>query len=176
MRTLYLSIIALTLFGTTSFAADPEFPKLKSGLWEITTEMPMIPKPMTASFCIDEATQEKLFTQATHQQSACQTPSISKDGDTYIVKTSCEFHGRKSEIENHITFDGDSSYSSVMNMEMPGTAREMKSNGKFIGSCREGQKPGDIEVAGGVLSMDSKQIDPKAIAEMAKQMAAMKQK
>lgn len=165
---IFISCLATSAFSETSL------PKLKAGGWEIQSENSMLPKPMTYQFCIDEATQDKLFSQASQQNTHCSKPEVTKDGSSYVMKTSCEMAGRKTDMINTSTFDGDSAFTSNMQMISDGRTHTMKSTGKHVGDCLEGMTPGDMKIAGMDMTFNPSTnkmtgLSPKDIAALAKQ-------
>lgn len=166
-------IVLISLF-VNSALAETTLPKLKAGGWEIESENPMVQKPMTYLFCIDEATQDKLFDQNANQGSSCTKPEITKSGESFIMRTSCEVAGKKTDMINTTVFDGDNSFSSKMQMTSGSRTLTMKSNGKYVGDCAEGMTPGDMKIAGMNMTFNPSTqkmtgLTAKDIAEMAKQ-------
>lgn len=166
-------IIIISLLTSSSFAETP-LPKLKTGGWEIQSENPMLPKPMTYQFCIDEATQDKLFEQGNEGNTNCTKPEVTKDGSSYLIKTSCEMGGRKTDMVNTSIFDGDSSFTSDMKIISDGRTHTMKSTGKHVGDCLEGMTPDDMKIAGMDMTFNPSTnkmtgLSPKDIAALAKQ-------
>jgi hypothetical protein len=148
------------LCATVAAAAD-EFPRRKPGLWEMkTTGGPVGAR--TVQQCIDAATDDLLRVRSNEGQN-CSRPVVEKSGTLYKVRTRCETNGIKSTVDGEYTMSADTSYTGDMKMTfdppMAGVSEmNMKMEGRWVGACRTGMKPGDVVMQGlprvNVLEMD----------------------
>ncbi|MBL7661639.1 DUF3617 family protein [bacterium] len=141
--------LGLILMANTA-KANPavEFPKLKAGQWEITTNMPGMPQPTRAQFCIDEATQQRMFDQSRQGMTGCEAPQYKQEGKSYIVNTKCNFSGQASTTKAKITFLNETTYTNEVDIQSAHGPMNMKSQGKYVGNCPAGMKPGDMRLVG----------------------------
>ena len=116
-------------------ALGDEFPKRKPGLWEMKTSGGPI-GPQTIQQCIDAATDDMLRSRSNEGQD-CTKPVVERDGNRYRVRGSCNQEGTKSTMEGVYTMSKDTEY-----------AGDMKMDGKWVGPCKAGMKPGDITIPG----------------------------
>lgn len=140
---------SLALIG--SVAAADEFPKRKAGLWEMKTSGGPV-GPRTVQQCIDAATDDLLRTRSNEGQN-CSRPVVQRNGARYQVRSSCDNNGVKSTVDGEYTMTGDSRYTGDMRMTfdppMSGVAEmNMKMEGRWLGACKPGMKPGDVVLQG----------------------------
>ncbi len=128
-----------------------EFPKRKPGLWEMkTTGGPV--GPQTVQQCIDAATDDMLRTQSNAGEK-CTKPIVERSGSNYKVRSSCSSEGVKSSIDGEYGMSRDTEYSGHVKMTfdppMAGVSEmNMKMDGKWLGPCKDGMKPGDVVMQG----------------------------
>lgn len=153
LKSAIVSTIALSLFANSATAVDlRSYPKLKAGEWQMTIKPENLPAGMPAGLmenmtmlhCIDEATQEKLISQA-EDNSNCETPKISQKGNTFITDVTCKNGNIKMESHVETTFVSDSEITNHVTMRSTGQpTMKMSSTAKYIGACKDGRKPGDM--------------------------------
>ncbi|MBI4756299.1 MAG: DUF3617 family protein [Betaproteobacteria bacterium] len=174
-RAAALGVVAFALAAT---AQAMEVPKRKPGLWEIRTQTSAAPMGTTIQNCIDDKTDD-LLRQRGEQQAAksCSRQDMRRDGERWIVDSVCDVSGSKAVTHGEFSGRFDSSYRGemvttftppVMNMKQATTTIE----GRWVGPCKPGQKPGDVIMAGpggGTINM-KEMTDPKKMQEMMKQM------
>jgi hypothetical protein len=145
-----IGVAAMLAIVSCDASAD-EFPRRKAGLWEMkTTGGPFGAR--TVQQCIDAATDDLLRTQSNEGQN-CSRPAVERSGSRYRVQTSCENSGIRSTIDANYTMSRDTDYSGDMKMTfdppMAGVAEmNMKMNGRWVGACKPGMKPGDVVMEG----------------------------
>jgi len=141
-------------FAVNIAAAPNDMPARKPGLWEIKMLMPNMPQPMLSQHCIDEKTDNLLQQQGDKQaRQQCSKTSMSKQGDKIIIDSVCKFDG--STATTHGVFSGDFSrnYRGEIDTSFSPPLQGMKSSkqvleGKWLGACKPGQKPGDVVIPG----------------------------
>jgi hypothetical protein len=145
-----VAAIAGLLLPCTAASAD-EFPRRKAGLWEMkTTGGPV--GAQSIQQCIDAATDDLLRSRSNEGQN-CSKPAVERDGSRYRVRSSCDNNGIRSTIDGRYTMSSDKRYTGDMKMTfdppMSGVAEmNMKMDGKWLGPCKAGMKPGDIVMQG----------------------------
>ena len=151
------SIITLCALAINfSLFADVEYPILKEGQWDMTMKYETAPAGMPASMmqdikmtqCVDAASQKNLIENA-QQNSACDKPVITKNGDTYLIDMKCNHEGRSMTMHTETSFVGDSGIKSRVVMkgdQMPEMV--MLTTGKHTGACPADMKPGDAQMVG----------------------------
>jgi hypothetical protein len=167
----------LALFAAPAFG--DEFPKRKPGLWEMrTTGGPV--GPQTIQQCIDASTDDLLRMQSNEGQN-CSKPAVEREGSRYRVRSSCTGEGMRSTMDGVYTMSRDTEYRGDMKMTfdppLAGAAEmNMKMDGKWLGPCKAGMKPGDIVMQGmprmNVLEMGKGGggITPEQARQMAEEM------
>lgn len=132
-------------------AVADDFPKRKPGLWEMkTTGGPV--GAQTVQQCIDANTDDMLRTRSNEGEN-CTKPAVARTGDRYRVSSSCDGNGVKSTTQGEYSMSGDTGYTGDMKMTftppMSGVSEmNMKMEGRWMGACKSGMKPGDIVMQG----------------------------
>jgi uncharacterized protein DUF3617 len=120
-------------------AAALDLPARKAGLWEIkmTLEDAKVPGPAMQQ-CVDAATDKLLHEKFSVGQESCSKHEVSRSGGTIVIDS--EFEG-----------DFDSAYTVKVSTTREGGAKHnMTMQAKWLGPCKADQKPGDVEMPGGV--------------------------
>jgi len=156
----HLLVIPTGLLCVLPAAAD-EMPKRKAGLWEIRMMMAgrEMPMPMrNIQQCTDAETDSMMSTNLGGPMgSECAKPSVNRTGGAITVDSTCKFAGVTTTTRAVFTGDFDSAYTVAVSSVPAGGATDSGPSGqpqmtmeaKWLGPCREGQKPGDI-IMGGV--------------------------
>ena len=122
-------------------------PHLKAGLWEITVDG----APMTATSCIDDASQND--TAALGQsldRRNCTKSTWSRISDGVAFEFDCTTEGRHFTSKGTVTGDFNSAYR--MEADVTGSAdgqtmaTRQAISAKYLGACPSGMKPGDKQV------------------------------
>ena len=145
-----LAAFALSALATGAALAD-EFPKRKPGLWEMRTSGGPI-GPQTLQQCIDAGTDDLLRTQSS-QGHHCSKPVVERSGNRYRVTSACTEAGTKRAMDGVFTMVKDTEYTGDMKMTfdppLSGAGEmNMKMEGRWLGPCKPGMKPGDIVMQG----------------------------
>jgi hypothetical protein len=133
-------------------AAAADLPKRKPGLWEIATEISMMPgQKMLARQCIDEHTDADLLARSSAQRAQCSPPQISRTGGGFVVDLSCKVQHSTATTHGVFTGSFETSYAGRLETTyapplhgMAATTTALEA--KWVGPCAAGQKPGDTEV------------------------------
>jgi len=151
---MHLILALLTLSFAANIAAANDMPARKPGLWEIKMQIPNMPQPMLSQHCIDEKTDNLLQQQGEKQaRQQCSKNSMSKQGDKVIVDSVCKIDA--TTATTHAVFSGDFNRSyrgeidTSFSPPLHGTkASKQVLEGKWLGACKPGQKPGDVSMPG----------------------------
>jgi hypothetical protein len=140
-------------------AAALDLPARKAGLWEITMAAEG-PQPMgqTMQQCIDAATDKLLNDKFSGMQPDCSQRDMNRSGSTITVDSTCKIADRETHTHMVIEGDFDSAYTMKIATSIDGDQargqqaikRDMTLKAKWLGPCRPGQKPGDIEMPNGM--------------------------
>jgi hypothetical protein len=151
-------------------AAAQEFPKLKPGLWEVSSRTSTQAKddpPLKSSMCLDEASAREMY-QASQGMMAgmCATFEVKRAGARYTSEAECKLGESTMVARSTMTLQGDTSYRiegtstfdpPFMGMKAASTSVEAR----HAGACKPGQKPGDITTAAG-QTINIRQLQPPA--------------
>lgn len=174
-------IAALVLLSAP--ALGEEFPKRKPGLWEMKTSGGPV-GAQTIQQCIDAGTDDLLRTRSNEGQN-CSKPVVERDGSRYRVRSSCDQGGTRSTMDGVYTMGKDTEYAGDMKMTFDpplsgASEMNMKMEGRWLGRCKPGMKPGDIVMPGmprmNVLEMGKDGAGGGITDEQARQMAEDMQK
>lgn len=149
-------LVTLFFLATNSYAAKSDYPKLKAGEWEMSTDtsgVAGVPKgmmdKMKVIMCVDEASQEEMFRQSEKDMDECNEPTITKSGSNYDYKVTCKHEGKEMMINSKVTFQGDEKFVTNTSIQGKGVpAMKASTTSVYKGECRAGLKPGDTKVLG----------------------------
>lgn len=148
-------LVILTLaFTTLTFAAQSDMPNRKPGLWEIKMQTPEMEMPILSQQCIDEKSDNLLQQQGRAQaQQKCDKNTIRKEGDKIILESECKFEGCTAKSKAVFSGDFTRNYRGEIHTTYTPSLHGMKSStqtleGKWLGACKPGQKPGDVTIPG----------------------------
>ena len=169
-------VAALALCGATlasaqtgAGASPQNYPKLKPGLWEVTTNLSRQDgqPPRVTSMCLDATVQQELYRMSTGAMAnMCSQHDLKFAGNTLTSTSTCEFNGTKMQSKAVMVVTGDTSYHSEAHTTFDPPMRGMKEasttiDGKHVGPCKPGQKPGDVILPGGqTMNFRQMQIPP----------------
>jgi len=150
MRLPHLALVA-AFASTTAFAQD--YPKLKSGQWELminTTKATTGAPPTKSTMCIDDAVQREMFTMgAGMSREMCTRNEFKRDGPRFVGSSECKIGESKIVSRTVMTLTGDTSYHTEISAKYDPPFMGMKESqtaldGKYVGPCRDGLAPGDF--------------------------------
>ncbi len=149
-------IVATALAVPAALAQD--YPKLKSGQWEmtmITSKAAKDAPPTKTTMCTDDALQKEMTSMgAGVAKEMCTKNEIRREGARYVGLSECNFGGSRSVSRTVMTLTGDTAYRMeidttydppMMGMKQAHTVLE----GRYVGACRDGLVPGDFIGPGG---------------------------
>jgi hypothetical protein len=150
MRRCFCAIVLVLLFVGPALAFD--LPARKPGLWEIkmTFEGSQVPVQAVQQ-CIDAATDKLLQEKFSGVHEACSKHDMNRSGSTIVVDSSCKIGN--TATTTHAVFEGDfdSAYTVKVSTALEGGVKKnMTMQAKWVGACKPDQKPGDIEMPGGM--------------------------
>jgi hypothetical protein len=149
MRRCLSAIVLVPFFVSPALALD--LPARRPGLWEIKMSLEGGQMPaQTMQQCIDAAT-DKLMQEKFSGQDACSKQEMSKSGNTIVVDSSCKIGTMATTT--HAVFEGDfdAAYTVKVSTALEGGIKKnMTMQAKWLGACKPDQKPGDIEMPGGM--------------------------
>jgi hypothetical protein len=162
----------ISLGGILPAGAD-ELPIRKPGLWEIRIKLTGGAAPTAMMrHCTDESVDRRMSTMFNPlSPPPCTKSAVQKEGDHYIITSSCTADDKMIRIHSDVSGDFASAYTVVTETrtqddpDSDPTLSSMTLEGKYAGNCKFGQKPGDVVMAGGmkvnVTQMDGFKKPPK---------------
>lgn len=152
------SALLLAMVAVTNVQAS-ELPVRKAGLWEVkaTHEGGRSSSPMRQ--CTDAAF-EKEMGGIMKKEGICQKQDIRKTATGYVIDSECKIMGMTTTSRAEITGDFNSSYKMKQTAQTQGGAggkagqdSSITIEGKWLGACPAGWKPGDMEVEGDRINL-----------------------
>lgn len=150
-------LTAVVLLAAATAAAAQDFPKLKPGLWQMTTTSARRdgPAPRPTSMCLDDSVQQAMYRMSTGMMMGmCSKHDIKVAGSKVTADAICDLGGTRMESRAVMTLTGNSAYRTeahaTFDPPMMGT-RESTTviEGRHVGACKPGQRPGDMILPGG---------------------------
>lgn len=149
-RTLALAVIAL---ATPALAElPPDLPKRQPGLWQMSNTMvEMGGMTMSVQTCIDERSDDLAMQE---QDMECGKQHYRMDGPNRVLfEGECQAEGSRATVKGAFTGDFSRNYAgeivSTYDPPLQGMQKAtMKMQAKWVGPCKPGQKPGDVEMMG----------------------------
>ncbi len=147
---LFVTLLVTSVVVAASF--DP--PRRKSGLWEIKVSSDHSKGMPALQQCIDEKSDDLMKNEMPGGESlTCSKNEVRKEGDRIISESVCKLNGSTAKTRAVFTGRFDSAYKAdikstyeppMQGMREASTAIE----GKWLGPCNPGQKPGDVSIPG----------------------------
>jgi hypothetical protein len=150
----FILFVALFLMGDRVLAASSDPPKRKSGLWEIRISNLAAKGGQTMQQCIDEMTDDLMKNNmAKTVKQSCSKNEMRREGDKWVAESICKFDGSIAKTRAVFTGKFDSAYKADIKTTYEPPLHGMRESSavidaKWLGSCRPGQKPGDISIPG----------------------------
>jgi hypothetical protein len=145
----FTSISIASAMALNCFAAD--LPVLKSGLWEVTRASTQRgdQKHLT-TMCLDESVQAEMreFSMGVAKE-MCAQNDRNIEGNRMTVTATCKLGPTTMKTRSVMVFTGNTSYHTDATASydppfMDMTEAKSTIDGKWVGSCKAGQQPGDI--------------------------------
>jgi hypothetical protein len=153
-RRALLAGAALALAAPALAASD--YPKLKPGLWEMTTASSRTPDAKSKStLCLDASIQQDVIRMSSGMMaSMCSKSEMNMVGNRFTAEAVCTLGGSTMKSKSVMTMSGDTSYhteaEATFDPPLGGQATSKSViDGRYVGACRPGQKPGDLTTPNG---------------------------
>ncbi len=158
-RALFALAFPFMCVATAPAALAQDYPKLKSGQWEMTLTQQKAAAgsaaPSKTTLCMDDALQKEMTGMgAGVSRELCTKNEIRREGSRYVGLSECNIGGSRVVSRTVMTLTGDTGYrteiDSTYDPPMMGTKSEKTLlEGKYVGACRDGLVPGDVVAPGG---------------------------
>jgi hypothetical protein len=153
-----LLALAVALAAPAHAVSLDDYPRLKPGLWEVssrTSEQPKDSPPARSSMCLDDATAREMyrFSQGM-MEGMCSKFDVRHTGNRYVSEAVCRLGESRMVARSAMTVVGDTAYhiegSSTYDPPFMGIKQATTTvDAKHAGPCKPGQQPGDVVTAGG---------------------------
>jgi hypothetical protein len=150
-------IAVLATLGVCMQAQAFDFPKRKSGLWEIETSSGAHPgAAQKAQMCIDQKTDDALNQMGTGMsKDMCSKSNIRREGGAIVTDSVCKFGTTTATTHSVVTGQFDSAYKVETRSTYDPPMAGMKEgsaviHARWVGPCKPDQKPGDMILPSGV--------------------------
>lgn len=132
--------IALLMLGAFTSSSAVELPAQKPGVWETTMKGADIPGgSRSMSMCMDAATQAEA--KSTLQKN-CSKNEWRHEGNTWTGDSVCTVMGNHIIAHAVTTMSGEVAYHTEITSQSGNKSSVMTVDGKWLGACKPGQKPG----------------------------------
>lgn len=132
-------------------AAATDFPKRKSGLWEIKTSIASMPgRTMAMQQCIDQGTDDAMRGMGERMgKQACTKNEFKRDGSRFLIESVCKLGASTATTRGVFTGDFGTGYKAELKStyDPPMMGRKEESTtieARWVGPCKAGMKPGDM--------------------------------
>jgi Protein of unknown function (DUF3617) len=144
-----LALLA-ALAASPALAADA-FPKLKPGLWEMTSSTNRAPDAKSKStLCLDASIQQDMIRMSSGMMAGmCSKSELKASGNKFIGEAVCNLGGSTMKSRSVMTLSGDTSYRTEAEATFDPPLGGVSSSktvidGRHVGACKPGQQPGDL--------------------------------
>ena len=145
------------LLAAAAAAGAEDFPKLKSGLWEMTTTSSRAhgQPGRTTALCLDATVQQDMYRMSMGMMSGmCSRHDFKFSGSKVTTEATCDVGGTKMQSKTVMTLSGDTAYRTEAHATfdppmMGNRESDTVIEGRHVGACKPGQKPGDMTLPGG---------------------------
>ena len=153
-------VAAMLVAGSASHALAQSFPKIQAGMWESTVVSDGANskkdgnEPLTSTMCINDAVMEQMMKMGQGMsQKMCSKNTTQVSGNKMTGSVECKMGNSTISSTSTTTFNSDTSYrtesKSVYNPPLYGMKESVTvSSAKYVGPCKAGMKPGDINTMG----------------------------
>ena len=137
-----------------------EFPKLKSGLWTSSTTTSVAgrasPPQPPAMLCLDDTVQQDMYRMSVGAMAGlCSKHDLKIAGNKVTTEAVCDLGMTKMRSSSVMTLAGNTAYHTEIRASfdppLKGTPADSLTtiDGKHVGDCKDGQKPGDMTLPNG---------------------------
>jgi Protein of unknown function (DUF3617) len=145
-------VIVSALFATAALA--DEIPSRKPGGWEVATKGEALPN-VTLKLCIDKDTDQLFHKIGTEVTERCSSRDVKVEDNVATINSQCKIGNSKITGKMVMTFSGDTAFHSELKSHFEPPFKGMSDatatqDGKWIGACAAGMKPGDFALGEGI--------------------------
>jgi hypothetical protein len=148
--------IALFAIGFATPTLAQDYPKLKSGLWEMErgASSPSN-QPNRMTICLDDTVQREMFTMGAGAMAGmCSKHDFQFSGNRGTGDFICDFAGSRMHSKSTMVFNGNSSYRTEIHTTydppfMGQAETTTILTARHVGACKAGQRPGDMLLPNG---------------------------
>lgn len=137
-------------------ASAQDFPKLRPGLWEMSTSSNKAPGIKTTStLCLDASLQKDMVRMSSGMMAGmCSKSELKAVGNTFVGEAVCNLGGSTMKSRSVMTLKGDTSYRTEAHATFDPpfsgqTVNDTIIEGRHLGACKPGQQPGDLTMPTG---------------------------
>lgn len=156
-----VAVAALAFVST--LARGDTLPQRKEGLWELVSTTPDSKRPpMTQRICLDRETDALLNKMGLMVgKQVCSKSEFHVSGNRVTTRAVCDLGASQLTSEGVITYSGDSSFrNEIHGRFQPAMAGVSETHtvqeGKWVGACPAGMKPGDLVMTPGASGREIK--------------------
>lgn len=150
------SIVALALATVMVSAIAADMPKLKPGLWEMTTlNAGTKDRPHKTTVCLDDSVQDQMLKMGLgFTRENCSKHDLKVEGNKIVSDNVCKVMGSTITSQATMTFSGSSYHTEAKATYDPPLFGNVKAStsvidAKLTGPCKAGQQPGDVQLDNG---------------------------
>jgi hypothetical protein len=136
--------------------AAQDYPKLKSGLWEMSNSSARQANQVTrTTLCLDSSIQQDMIKMSSGMMAGmCSKSELKATGGKYVGEAVCNIGGSTMKSKSVMTLTGDTAYRTeahaTFDPPLGGQAvTDTVIEGRYIGACKPGQQPGDMTMPTG---------------------------
>jgi hypothetical protein len=156
MRNPVLSVLLACAALVPCAVLAQDYPKLKPGLWELNrlSDRPN-DKGMRTSICLDESLQKDMWEMGVGaMKGMCSKSDFRISGGKGSGEFVCNMGGSTMRSKSTMTLTGDTAYhtevDTTFDPPLNGMAKTHSTlEARYLGSCRTGQRPGDMTLPNG---------------------------
>ena len=147
---------AVLLVAASLPAAAQDFPKLKPGLWEMSTSSSRRTGDATrTSVCLDHSIQQDMIKMSSGMMAGmCSKSEFKGSGNKFTGDAVCNLGGSTMKSHSVMTLTGNTAYRTeahaTFDPPLAGQAvTDTVIEGRYVGACKPGQQPGDMTLPTG---------------------------
>ena len=149
-------VTAALLLATCLPAAAQDFPKLKPGLWEMsTTSSRRAGDAARTTVCLDNSIQQDMIKMSSGMMAGmCSKSDFKGSGNKFTGDAVCNLGGSTMKSHSVMTLTGNTAYRTeahaTFDPPLAGQAvTDTVIEGRYVGACKPGQQPGDMTLPTG---------------------------